>query len=274
MALLPLEWNPRPDVRRRRRRVPRAALPPAAGTRVLHALSIARHPQAALMEQPFLDRLLADETLEPDGTLCRDLAEAVAVDELSLALIGQEGWRRTLCASSEAARTFDEWQFSLDEGPCLDAARNRAGVLVDDLGRPEGTPWPRLVEKATELGFAGVAGVPVLAGPIALGAVNLLARRPGTLDRAALRRAERLARRLAGAIVRALAEDLPGVTAPDDRDRVQLAAGMVSVQMAVAVTDALEVLRAYAWAGDHQLVDVATDVVERRLRFDREEETA
>ncbi len=43
---------------------------------------------------------------------------------------------------------------------------------------------------------------------------------------------------------------------------------MVTVQIGVTVTDALARLRAYAYAHDRRLADVATDVVARRLRLD------
>jgi hypothetical protein len=43
---------------------------------------------------------------------------------------------------------------------------------------------------------------------------------------------------------------------------------MVSVQLEVGLAEALVRLRAYAWADDRLLADVATDVVGRRLRFD------
>jgi hypothetical protein len=49
---------------------------------------------------------------------------------------------------------------------------------------------------------------------------------------------------------------------------VHQAAGMVAVQLGVPVTDALLRLRAHAFSTDRLVVDVATDVVNRRLRFD------
>jgi hypothetical protein len=46
------------------------------------------------------------------------------------------------------------------------------------------------------------------------------------------------------------------------------AQGMVMVQVGVSLTAALAVLRAYAYAHDRQLDDVARDVVARTLRLD------
>ncbi len=47
---------------------------------------------------------------------------------------------------------------------------------------------------------------------------------------------------------------------------VHNAAGMVSVQLGISVTEALIRLRAYAFSNDRLLTDVADDVVARRLR--------
>ena len=43
----------------------------------------------------------------------------------------------TLGSSGEHARTCDELQFLLGEGPCLDSVTRRAPVLVVDLADPE-----------------------------------------------------------------------------------------------------------------------------------------
>jgi hypothetical protein len=43
---------------------------------------------------------------------------------------------------------------------------------------------------------------------------------------------------------------------------------MVAAQLGVDVATALGRLRAYAWARERSIVDVAVDVIARRLRFD------
>jgi hypothetical protein len=49
---------------------------------------------------------------------------------------------------------------------------------------------------------------------------------------------------------------------------VNQAAGMISVQCAIRVEDALLLMRAYAFAEDHPITEVAAAVVDGRLRFD------
>ena len=55
---------------------------------------------------------------------------------------------------------------------------------------------------------------------------------------------------------------------PTHRAVVHQATGMVSVQRGVVVDDALALLRAYAFAEDRPVGDVAADVVGGVLRFD------
>jgi len=57
------------------------------------------------------------------------------------------------------------------------------------------------------------------------------------------------------------------------RAEVHQAAGMISVQLGVGVEEALVRLRAHAYVQERRLVDVARDVVERRLRFSRDATT-
>jgi hypothetical protein len=49
---------------------------------------------------------------------------------------------------------------------------------------------------------------------------------------------------------------------------VHNAAGMVSVQLGISVTDALIRLRAYAFTRDRLLTEMAQDVIARRLRLE------
>lgn len=57
------------------------------------------------------------------------------------------------------------------------------------------------------------------------------------------------------------------------RAEVHQAAGLLAVQLSIPVTRALVRLRAYAYAADRTLADVASDVVGRRLQLGDDRET-
>jgi AmiR/NasT family two-component response regulator len=110
-------------------------------------------------------------------------------------------------------------------------------------------------------------------GMVRLGALNLYRDWPGPLTGAqhadALVLAEVAARWVleaqAGAPTDTVAQELE--TGADFHFAVHNAAGIVSVQQDISITEALIRLRAYAFSRDRPLADVAADVVTRRLRL-------
>ncbi len=80
--------------------------------------------------------------------------------------------------------------------------------------------------------------------------------------------ADVIARTILGLQAHAEAGAIPVELYADIHSVVHQAAGMVSIQLAVNVGDALVRLRAHAFGTDRPLIAVAHDVVARRLRFD------
>lgn len=94
-----------------------------------------------------------------------------------------EGRRRVMPAAvtGERARRFDELQQELDEGPCLDAMYRQVTVRVDDLATDP--CWPQLARRASvELGVASMLCIQLFVHGSDLGALNLMARRPGAFS--------------------------------------------------------------------------------------------
>ena len=71
-------------------------------------------------------------------------------------------------------------------------------------------------------------------------------------------------------LIEAHARDSDGMPELDQSFRavVHQATGVVKAQLNISIGDALVRLRAYAFAEDRAIEDVARDVMERRLRFD------
>ena len=116
-------------------------------------------------------------------------------------------------------------------------------------------------------------GFPLRVDTVRLGALNLCRDCPGPLSgdqhTDALVVADVAARWVleaqAGAPFDTVAEELEA--GADFHFAVHNAAGMVSVQEGISVTEALIRLRAFAFSNDRLLADVAEDVVARRLRL-------
>jgi GAF domain len=178
-----------------------------------------------------------------------------------------------LCSTNQVSNLIEELQYTLGEGPCVDAYRHDQVVLEPDLADPATPRWLAFTPPAVEAGARAVFGFPLRVGAVRLGALNLYRDRPGPLSdgqRAdALVMAEVAARWVlevqAGAPPGGLAQELE--LGADFHFVVHNAAGMVAVQLEVSVSEALIHLRAYAFSHDRLLHGIAQDVVDRKLRF-------
>ncbi len=223
-----------------------------------------------------LDELSAgddDDRPPPAARLCEVGARVIGITGAGVMLMSGEIPRGSLCSTNEVSSLIEELQYTLGEGPCVDAYRHDEVVLEPELADPATPRWLAFTPPAVEAGARAVFGFPLRVGAVRLGALNLYRDRPGSLSDGqhadALVMAGVVARWVlevqAGAPPGGLARELEVGT--DFRFVVHNAAGMVSVQLGVSVNDALIRLRAYAFSTDRLLRDVAQDVVDRTLRF-------
>jgi GAF domain-containing protein len=178
-----------------------------------------------------------------------------------------------LCTTDEVSQLIEELQYTLGEGPCVDAHQQDKVVAEPDLADPVTRRWPAFTPPALQAGVRAIFGFPLRVGTVHLGALNLYRDLPGPLTgdqhADALVVADVAARWVleaqAGAPVDMVAEELE--VSADFHFAVHNAAGMVSVQEGISVTEALIRLRASAFSSDRLLADVAQDVISRRLRL-------
>jgi len=181
--------------------------------------------------------------------------------------------RGSLCTSDEVSRLVEELQYTLGEGPCIDAYQQDKVVAEPDLADPVTRRWPAFAPAALAAGVRAVFGFPLRVGTVHLGALNLYRDVPGPLTgdqhADALVVADVAARWVleaqAGAPLDTVAEELEA--GADFHFAVHNAAGIVSVQERISLTEALIRLRAFAFSSDRLLADVARDVIARRLRL-------
>jgi hypothetical protein len=180
----------------------------------------------------------------------------------------------SLCTTNPVSNLIEDLQYTLGEGPCVDAHRHGTAVLEPDLAKPDKPRWQAFSSPALEAGARAVFGFPIRVGAAHLGALDLYRDRPGPLSDDQLADAQVMADVAARAILAMQAHASPGTVAVELEAEanfqyvVHQAAGMVSVQLDVTVGEALIRLRAHAFRTGRLIADVARDVVERRLRFD------
>jgi hypothetical protein len=169
---------------------------------------------------------------------------------------------------------IEDLQFTLGEGPCIDAYNTEQPVIEPDLADPEVQRWIAFSPAAVAAGARAVFGFPLLVGSVRIGALNLYRDEPGELTDDQHAYALMMAEVAARAVLDMQAHAPPGVLAaemengPDFRFVVHQASGMVSVQLGVTIAEALIRLRAFAFGNNRPIGDVAADIVDRRIRLD------
>jgi hypothetical protein len=175
-------------------------------------------------------------------------------------------------ASNPVSSRVEELQVVLGEGPCVEAFDLGRPVLVSDLDDESWLRrWPAFTPAAMSAGARALFALPLQVGAVRLGVMDLYRAFPGVLTGDELSEALAFADAATDLL---LAEQLPGGQAPGSaqlfthRAVVHQATGMISAQLGVPVAEAFLRMRAYAYASDQGLDEIARDVVARRLRFD------
>ena len=222
------------------------------------------------------ERILAEQ-------VCRACVQGLDVDGASMSLLTAQVARETLWASDPTAQLLEELQFSLGEGPCMQAASTGRAVLIPDLHHSsEVARWPMFAAAVAERTTVGALFVvPLQWGVINLGVLDLYRQESGGLSPPQWRDVL-YAAHLAAVML------LEPRTDPDNPDgavdsdapwldpglgsnaAIHQATGMVLAQLDIDATHALARLRAHAFTHQQLLLEVAADVVSRRLVFTEE----
>jgi GAF domain-containing protein len=217
--------------------------------------------------------------VEAADRLCEACVVLLDIDAAAISLIFDGASSGTLGSSGEPARMYDELQFTLGEGPCLESVALKMPVLVADLADPDDTRWPIYGPAMLSHRIRGVFAVPVLVAGEHVGALDLFRAQPGRL------RGDHLVGAIAAAelagipLLDLMHNDLQAaVNDPESnawaelhalsRAEVSQATGMLVAQLDVEPAEALVRLRAHAYATGRSATDVARDIVDRRLRLE------
>ncbi|MGB9302725.1 MAG: GAF and ANTAR domain-containing protein [Mycobacterium sp.] len=217
--------------------------------------------------------------VEAADRLCRACVVLFDIDAAAISLVFDGASGGTLGSSGEPARMYDELQFTLGEGPCLDSVTGRIPILAVDLADPEEVRWPAYGPAMLGHQIRSVTAVPILVAGEFVGALDLFRARPGSL----------LSDELAGAVAAAEIAGVPlldlldgdlqaAVADPNSnawaelntlsRAEVSQATGVLVAQLEIEPAEALVRLRAYAYAAGRSVNDVARDILDHRLKLE------
>ena len=232
------------------------------------------------------NRLIDDEPRRaggPEGSsgrleqLCSALTRVIPAMGVGLSLLTDDTYGGgTVAASDAKSRVLEELQFTLGEGPCIDAYESRRPVLEPDLHGHGIRRWPGYGPAAGQHGVRAVFGFPLQVGAARAGALDIYRDEPGSLTTAALTQAFTFADVAMGLLVDGQSRVGDSLSSPDldgalaNRLEVYQAQGMVMVDLGVGIDEAMARLRAHAYAAERTIIAVAKDIVAGKLVLERD----
>ena len=208
----------------------------------------------------------------PEGTsLGARIAQAakslLAADAVSLTM-STKGFFSAINGADEVARTLDELQFTVGQGPTVDAMTAIAPVIVEDLRElPEEIGLTSFYAAAGEYGVRALVALPMRVGAARLGVLTAYKHAPGWLSAEQYADGLVLASLATSLLLEEQARVVEGeVSASFDHGlksyaNVHLAAGILSERLNLPIDQALIRLRATAFANDVPLHVLADQVV-------------
>jgi hypothetical protein len=217
--------------------------------------------------------------VEAADRLCEACVVLFDVDAAAISLVFDGASSGTLGSSGAPARAYDELQFTLGEGPCLDSVTGRIPILVGDLADPDEARWPVYGPALLAYQIRCVYAIPVVVAGEYVGALDLFRARPGQLPTDEFVGAVAAAELAGIPLLDLLDGDLDAAAADPkssawaelntlSRAEVSQATGMLVAQLEIEPAEALVRLRAHAYAAGRSATDVARDILDRRLKLE------
>lgn len=225
---------------------------PADERRYLDALT---RLSQVLVDGPSLDATL-DELLEVAASA------APEVTALTITAIADDGQLTSAASTDDRARSVDEYEYAIEEGPCIEALATGEEQLVRDARRDD--RWPRFTAAALDRGFHTVAGLPLRAPDgTTIGALNAFGARPNGLSEQDLTVLRRVCRPAAAVLVngrayrrtRSLSDELAATL--EQRAAIHRAVGVLLARDGGTAEAALERLEQLAAARGTPVVELA-----------------
>ncbi|MDI5980661.1 ANTAR domain-containing protein [Amycolatopsis magusensis] len=171
------------------------------------------------------------------------------------------------------APELDNLQYTLGDGPTLEAARVDYTVFEPDLTTTDQARWPLFLPAAMRSSARAVIAAPLRVQGGISGALTGYRATPGTMTPSQFRDFHRVRQALLPLLLQSVQSLLVsdsggGAGLRRYREVVEQAAGFLAGALAIPPDQALARLRAHAFHHDRSLTDVARDTLSHRLRLD------
>ena len=108
-------------------------------------------------------------------------ADVTGMSGAGITLISGDIRRGSLATTNDVSELIEELQYTLGEGPCIDAYHDNRPVFEPDLVAPAVPRWLAFSGPAIDAGVRAIFGFPLQAGTSRLGALDLYCDQAGSL---------------------------------------------------------------------------------------------
>ncbi|WP_409055081.1 ANTAR domain-containing protein [Streptomyces sp. SYP-A7185] len=213
-----------------------------------------------------LDSLPAAATQDERRGWAVACAQALGLGGIAVALGQQLVW-----FSDETSARLEDLQFVLGQGPSQRIQDETEVRQLPDLGRLLVQQWPQFTAEAEGLGIAALFVWPVRIGAVQAGTMTGYRRTVGPLTEQQVAQGQLVADTLAQHVLShwptthvGNGSGHPGAV-DLHRAEVHQATGILSVRLGVSLSEALDRLRARAYASGLSLSDTAHTIIQREL---------
>lgn len=199
--------------------------------------------------------------------LCEAARQMLSSDGAAIVLLASGGSRQLVSSTDALAAQLEDLQDVVGQGPSVEAART-GQILFVPWGGQQDERWPLMHERGTDVHAGTLIAIPLTVDGAVIG--NLSAHRSEPWTPADRETGTFLGVALATALLQDPSLGLDeNPVAPDWPSRAQIhqATGMVVAQVGVVPEDALALLKGQAFAQDVTLIEVAEQIVQRRISF-------
>ncbi|MEU6387857.1 ANTAR domain-containing protein [Streptomyces sp. NPDC046939] len=217
-----------------------------------------------------LNSLHAAATDEERRSWAAASARALGLGGIAVTLVQELVW-----FSDATSARIEDLQFILGQGPSrLFREDEREVREVPDLGRVLTRQWPQFAAEAEALGIAALFVWPVRIGAVQVGTMTGYRRAPGPLTALQSTHGRLVADALAQQVLNRWPKGDTGAaparagTVGLHRAEVHQATGVLSEKLGVTLAEALDRLRAQAYASGESLSETAHRVIQRELPHD------
>jgi hypothetical protein len=114
--------------------------------------------------------------------LCSAAGRSLTASGVGVSVMAENGMRGVAAATEPAYETIEELQFTLGEGPCLEAFDTRQPVLVPELAGAAMRRWPGYAPAVHDRGMRAVFAFPLQIGAARLGVLDVFRVEAGALS--------------------------------------------------------------------------------------------